>query len=245
MEAPLHDAHIHLDFFDDPKSFAREAELRNLSLFACSVLPQGFKRIASTLEESQNVFVGLGSHPWWAAEANLHDFDDLFDCTRWIGEVGLDFSPRRPHHDLQVKTFEHVARRCTESGNKVLSIHAVRAVAPVMQILEQTGCLHNNICIFHWFSGSTDDLWRAIRAGCYFSVNERQTQTRRAREQLKLIPVDRLLLETDLPPQSNPHMTIDEVVRSLVTAKSSLEHIRGQLSYEQLAKNWARIANEN
>lgn len=241
MHDPSHDAHIHLDFFDDPVSFARNAESNGMSLFACSVLPDGFKRIATTCKDHKNVHAGLGIHPWWVAEANLHDFDDCFDQTRWIGEVGLDFSPRRPHHDLQIQVFEHVAHRCSESGNKIMSIHSIRSANSVMQILNQTACLHNNTCIFHWFSGSTDDLWRAIRAGCYFSINERQAQTKRAREQLKLIPVERLLLETDLPPQNNPHVTIDDVVSSLETARTSLEGIRNQTLDDQLAKNWLEL----
>lgn len=241
MHDPSHDAHIHLDFFDDPESFARDAESRCMSLFACSVLPEGFKRIATTCKDLKNVHAGLGIHPWWVADAHLHDFDDCFDRTRWIGEVGLDFSPRRPHHDLQMQVFEHVARRCSESGNKIMSIHSIRSASSVMRVLDQTGCLHNNICIFHWFSGSTDDLWLAIRAGCYFSINERQVQTKRAREQLKLIPVDRLLLETDLPPQHNPQTTIDDVIDSLETARASLEGIRSQALEDQLTKNWLKL----
>ena len=36
----------------------------------------------------------------------------------------------------------------------------------VLDILDKTGCLEYCCCIFHWFTGSNEDLTRALRAGC-------------------------------------------------------------------------------
>ena len=244
MTSILHDAHMHLDFFRDPLAIAREAQKRGISLLACSVLPQGYLRMRAALgTEAPLVNLALGIHPWWAAEASLDEFDECFSRTRWIGEVGLDYSPKRPDHERQAHVFEHVLRRCASVGNKVLSIHSVRAAGPVVRMLEESGCLRDNVCIFHWFSGSTDDLWRAIRAGCWFSVNERQAATRRAKEQLKLIPKDRLLLETDLPPQDDPGTTVDDIVRSLATTRQSVERIWGQDIGDTIARNWSSLTS--
>ena len=237
----LADAHIHLDFLADPTAFAREAQARGLSLFANSVTPQGFERTLDATHGMSHVCAGLGQHPWWIGQADLKRFDSLLPHTRWIGEVGLDFSPKRPHHERQAEVFDHIVGQCAREGGKVLSIHSVRAADAVLDTLEKTGCTRACTCVFHWFSGSTDALWRAIRMGCWFSVNEMQANTRRAKEQLKLVPKERLLLETDLPPAEDATTTVTDVLASLERTRTLLETIRNEQLADQLQANWLRL----
>lgn len=227
MAMEAYDAHVHLDFMSNAREVAIDAAARGLRLFANTVTPDGFERTRSTVGDLPNVDVGLGQHPWWIDRWDARAFDALLPHTPWVGEVGLDFSPRRAHHDAQADAFRHIATRCAVQGNKTLSIHTVRAASAVLDILEQTGCAERCVCIFHWFSGSTEELWRAIRLGCWFSVNERQASTRRATEQLKLIPADRLLFETDLPAGEGVPCSVDEIVDSLERARTLTQRIRG------------------
>lgn len=221
--ATLVDAHVHMDFMSNMREVADDAASRGLCLFANTVTPQGYERTRAQLGDLPNVRVGLGLHPRWVAEGLCDEtdvalFDQLVSSTRWIGEVGLDFSARYVAdgaRELQVAAFRRVARAAAQAGDRVLSIHAVRSVGTVLDALEESGCLARCSCILHWFSGSTDDLWRAIRAGCWFSVNERQVRTRRAKEQLKLIPHDCLMLETDLPPAEGVVFSANEIEASL------------------------------
>ena len=117
--------------------------------------------------------------------------------------MGLDFSPR--HADtrkVQLDALTCIAHACARTGNKVLSVHAVRAVDQVLDELERAsvfGGLTGNACIIHWFSGTSDQLTRARRAGCYFSVNPRMLESKRGRAYAQAISADRLLLETDEP----------------------------------------------
>ena len=223
----LYDAHVHLDFMSNARDVALDAAARGLTLFANTVTPTGFVRTRELVGDLANVRVGLGQHPWWIESSDMPLFDELLPSTPWVGEVGLDFSPKRPLHDKQRETFFHIASLCAAAGGKTLSIHAVRAAGTVLDILEQTGCADNCTCIFHWFSGSTDDMWRAIRAGCWFSVNEMQARTRRAKEQLKLIPKERLLFETDLPPKEDIVFSADKIEASLIRAQALTDEIRG------------------
>ncbi|MBQ9058313.1 MAG: TatD family hydrolase [Atopobiaceae bacterium] len=159
--------------------------------------------------DGKQIRLGVGAHPWWIADGrcSLDDIErvcELMESTRFIGELGLDFSNKHTppeSHDSQIDAFRRICTRAGELGGKLLSIHAVRSAHKVLDILETSDAQNSCDCIFHWFSGSTDELWRAIRAGCYFSVNEMMLATKRSREYLKLIPHERLLLETDLPPQ--------------------------------------------
>lgn len=238
----LADAHLHLDFVEDPTRFVADTRRAGLDVFANTVTPAGFALLRQMMHADPHVHVGLGLHPWWVESAHLDEFDRLEPSTRWIGEVGLDFSPKRAAHELQLEVFRHIALRCARAGKKVLSIHAVRSVTAVLDVLEDTGCLDSCTCILHWFSGSTDELWRAIRAGCWFSVNRMQASTRRAKEQLKLIPAQRLLLETDLPEFDGQALSVEDAAASLHKAQTLLEAIRGELLDEQLLANWHALA---
>ena len=236
-----HDAHVHLDFMSNARDVATEALNHGMQLFANSVTPTGFAQTKEAVAGLNNVHVGLGQHPWWVEKAQPKLFDELLPTTRWVGEVGLDLSPKRSHHDLQRKVFFHIAQQCGSAGNKVLSIHSVRAAGEVLNILEETECIRSCKCIFHWFSGSTEDLWRAINVGCWFSVNEMQASTRRAKEQLKLIPANRLLLETDLPPREGYPFDAGRIEQSLLCAQKQLEAIRAEDLTDQLVKNWTEL----
>lgn len=223
----LYDAHVHLDFMANAREVAIEAAGLGIELFANTVTPEGYLLARELLGDLANVRVGLGLHPWWVDSADVDKFEGLCLETEWIGEVGLDFSPKRQGHEEQLATFTRVARACAAQGGKTLSIHSVRAAAAVLNVLEQTGCSESCRCIFHWFSGSTEDLWRAIRMGCWFSVNEMQARTRRAKEQLKLIPDDRLLFETDFPPHEGESFSAKLIRESLERTQSLVSAIRG------------------
>lgn len=220
------DAHVHLDFMSNARAVALEAQALGFRLFANTVTPRGFVETHELVGDLANARVGLGAHPWWVDEVDMSEFERLFPTTEWIGEVGVDLSPKRPSHDRQLQVFERIAGLSAEAGGKTLSIHSVRAADDVLAILDRTGCAKTCRCVFHWFSGSTDALWQAIRMGCWFSVNEMQANTRRAREQLKLIPEERLLFETDLPPREGEPFSAAELIASLERVRAMVGNIR-------------------
>ena len=227
----LLDAHVHLGFARDPRQVARDAQSRDLALFSVAVTPAEFERMRQELCGFTLVRQGLGLHPWWVddgrcTEQDLERFLGLLGETSWVGECGLDFSRRCHDHETQRAAFRRICEVVGRQGGKVLSLHAVRSVTCVLDILEATGCTDSCTCILHWFSGSTEELWRAIRLGCHFSVNEMQARTRRAREQLRLIPEDRLLFETDLPEGEGADISAEEIARSLMRARELAEGIR-------------------
>lgn len=86
-----------------------------------------------------------------------------------------------------------------DQADKLISIHAVQSTGTVLDLLEAHGTCERHRCIFHWFSGTSDELARARDLGCFFSVGPRMLASRRGREYARQIPLDRLLLETDMP----------------------------------------------
>jgi TatD DNase family protein len=246
----LFDMHCHLDFLEDPRSFAAAAAVRGMGFFAATVTPQGFLATRDALVQAPNVCLGVGLHPWWVHDGRCAQSDAelvarLVQDVRFVGEVGLDFGKRcASSRESQIAAFKRIAQACADEGGKVITVHAVRSADTALDVLEQTGCLLRNQVIFHWYSDSNEALWRAVRAGCFFSVNMRMLSTRRGREYARVLPADRLLLETDLPPENEPGFPLDTWEADLREALSALDAIRGAEMALQVAQTSRALLTE-
>lgn len=118
----------------------------------------------------------------------------------------------------------------------MLSIHSVKAAGVVIDELEKAGTFKNNICIFHWFTGTVTERRRAIEAGAWFSINPRMLKTKSGQETIKMIPADRLLLETDAP-FTRKFSTAIELTKELLAILKGLEEIRGENINKQVEAN--------
>ena len=170
-------------------------------------------------------------------------FERLAKDERFIGEVGLDFGrDRAATRDAQVAAFERVARACA-GGGKVLSIHAVKAAGEALDVLERAGALVGNACIFHWFSGTSDELQRAVRAGCFFSINPRMLASKRGRAYAQAVPAERLLLETDAPSQPGERYDAPAEAARLAAMLEALADLR-RTPRDDLAARIARTSRQ-
>lgn len=245
--APLWDAHCHLDWFGDPALVARQARGLGLSLLAVTVTPEGFAAARDVLGGERNVRLAAGLHPWWVREPDdARGLERLVGEVGHVGEVGLDASARHASTlHAQVAAFERVCVACARAAAadgraRVLSVHAVRSAGTVLDILERTGAAARCRCVLHWFSGSAEELWRAVRLGCSFSLGERALATRRGREWARVLPADRLLTETDLPPERGSALLAEDVAESLLRAARAIARARGadvSTVLETVAKN--------
>lgn len=242
-----YDLHCHLDFADDPCALAAELDECGISCLSVTVTPEGYERARAQLAACANVRVGLGLHPWWVSAGScgteqVERFEALLADAKFVGEVGLDFGVRHEAtRTAQVVAFERIAAGCATQGGKVLSIHAVRAAGVVLDILERHGTTEGNACIFHWFSGTSDELQRAIKLGCFFSVGERMLATKRGRAYAQAIPLERLLLETDLPPEAGSADPCALMNTSLDEALATLENLRGEGATQHIASTSAHL----
>ncbi|MBR0406052.1 MAG: TatD family hydrolase [Eggerthellaceae bacterium] len=141
-----------------------------------------------------------------------------------IGEVGLDFGWNHiSSRGEQLAMFDAIASWAAKRNGKLLSIHAVKASREAFGILEQSGALEACTCVFHWFTGPSDLLKQAVQAGCFFSCGPRMLATGKGREYVKAIPADRLLLETDAPPQQGMPYSYSEL-------RAELEHVAADVA---------------
>lgn len=244
----LFDMHCHLDFAPDARASAEAMAAEGLGAFATTVTPAGYERASELFVGCANVRTGLGLHPWWIAdgrcgEADVEAFERLAAGTRFIGEVGLDFGKRcEGSREAQLTAFTRIAAACADGG-RLLSLHAVKAAEAVLDVLEREGALAANACVFHWFSGSSDELTRVIRAGCFVSVNPRMLETKRGREYAKVIPEDHLLLETDMPPEGEPYDATAEAARleRMIVELATLRRAEPARLAERITETSARL----
>ena len=234
MEPRFFDTHCHLDLMLSPDATANESAALGLGLFDCGIDPCDFEAAKKRASRYPNIIAGVGLHPWWLADGRCGPAEVNLLCEvaaqgRYIGEVGLDFSTRFAGSEpLQIQALDRLCDTLVQHPltGRVISIHAVRSAGAVLDVLESHGLLIPNpdspVIIFHWFSGTSDELVRARDAGCYFSVNERMLTTKRGREYARQIPLGHLLLETDAPSDQQSNISAQQLVASL---KSTSRHI--------------------
>lgn len=224
----LLDTHSHWDFLpsDCREEAIRILDQANLRLVAQTVLPSDFLALIKEKEHTTNAdhnakswpILSLGFHPWLVdtPEKNRRElayFAEALSRTHFIGEVGLDFSEKRllqasvqEQQAVLRRIFQLVRERVAESDTSyVFSLHAVRALTPLLDLYEEEKLvLPNVVPIVHRFAGTSDELTRLIRLGGLLSVHPAMLRTKRGRAYVKQIPADRLLLETDLPEKPMP-----------------------------------------
>ena len=221
--------HCHLGFLSWGSNVALRLAEQNSLLFVNTVEPDDFVPTREQYAACPNVRVGIGMHPWWVDGTFAPDqFAERAATTRFIGEIGLDFGKRGANNrDEQVEAFGAIARICAAQGDKLLSIHAVKSAETTLDMLETAGVLETCTCIFHWYSGPSEQLKRLLDAGCYVSANRFMLQTRRGREYVKAIPTSRLLLETDEPPEDASTFSAEDHCAALREAAEAVASIKG------------------
>ncbi|WP_311477230.1 TatD family hydrolase [uncultured Gulosibacter sp.] len=250
----LLDTHYHYDFLP-PRArgpFLQQLADEGITVVAQTVTPSGFVRLEADEHQRKGMhassqsrpvpapLLSLGFHPWYLGDDTEHElelFADALVRTRFIGEIGLDFAPRRlaaVPAATQLTVLRRMLRAVQQASADrqfILSIHAVRAVTEVLDLLAE--CRVDTAAIvpvFHRFGGTSDQLTRLVRAGGYISVGTQMLDTKRGRAYATQVPNDRLLLETDLPTASDTaseHDPAHEVTASLRATVNELARLRG------------------
>lgn len=245
----LIDMHAHLMFYADASAAASCLADSRVAVLCATVTPAEYEAAQSCgLGAAPNVRLGVGLHPWWIADgrcgaAEVERTACLAETNRYVAEVGLDFAGARSEsRDAQISALDAILAAC-ENGGHLISLHAVQSADAVLDLLAKHGTCSNNDVVFHWFSGSGEDLFRAVQAGCSFSVNTRMLQTKRGRAYAQQIPLAQLLLETDAPSsaQQGADFTPQHHIAQLQETARIVEELRGAEALSIIAETSARL----
>ncbi len=150
------------------------------------------------------VYFAAGIHPHEAADFNADSLCAIRKmmshpkCVAW-GEIGLDYHYDFCPRSVQKEVFAAQMNAAYESAKPVI-LHIREAHGDIADILKT---LKNNMPegIIHCCSASTEQVRIYLDAGFYVSFSGSVTfrNASRLRETLRVVPEDRLLIETDSP----------------------------------------------
>lgn len=205
----LVDSHCHLDFADfEPERDAvvqRALDAGIKRMVTISTRVRKFDTIRALAEKYDAVYCSVGTHPNNAHEELDIMADDLVRLAEHpkvvaIGEAGLDYHYDYAPPEAQRQGFlVHIeAARRTQLP---LVIHARSADEDMAQILEEETAKGAFPFILHCFSSGMELAKRGIALGGYVSFSGILTFKNSAdiREVAKIVPRDRILVETDAP----------------------------------------------
>lgn len=201
------DSHAHLD--------GREYDVHAVldRALACGVRtvgnvflgPQAYRAGRAIFEWRPDVFFLLGVHPHEAVKMSEGDLEDMRTAfqedarLRAVGEIGLDyyydFSPRED----QQHWFRRQLALARELDQRVV-IHCRDAEDDCLAMLDAMG-FGGRPLLWHCFGLGPDWARLLVERGWHISVPGTVTYARAEdlREAVRIIPAERLLLETDAP----------------------------------------------
>jgi TatD DNase family protein len=203
----LVDSHCHLNF---PELAAQMPAIRQAmtdnqvghALCVCVTLPD-FPAVLALAEEFENFYASVGVHPDYEKieEPTLGKLIKLADHPKVIaiGETGLDYFRLTGDLEWQRERFRtHI--RAALSTQKPLIIHTRNASADTIRIMQEEKAVKVG-GVMHCFTESLEVAEAAIEMGFYISFSGIVTfkNATALKEVAKVIPLDKMLIETDSP----------------------------------------------
>lgn len=202
----LIDTHCHLDFpeFDPDRD---EVIKRACGQGVNSIINVGSSILSSqrSLELSlkyQNVYSVVGIHPHEADSFDDNAQDAILKLaedkkTLAIGEIGLDYFKNFSQKTNQLRLFLYQISLAKKLSLPVV-IHTRCAEEDTLRVLKEAMPIK---AVVHCFSSGFEFLEEALRLGFFISFTGNITYKKAdsLREMAKLVPLDRLMLETDAP----------------------------------------------
>ena len=210
----LYDTHFHLDLQQSKDIALAEINRNRIYTIAVTNLPPLYEKLSKEIN-TKYVRVALGFHPELIGQFQKYipDMWRLLPDAKYIGEVGIDSKVGKDTKNIQISFFEELIQRCSEIGNKIISIHSRASASDVISII---GNNFNGKIILHWYSGTKQNQEQAIQNGFYFSVNHAMLNSESGRKVITNIPDDKILIETDSPFVSLGSNSYTELIKKTI-----------------------------
>lgn len=202
------DVHAHYDdekFSEDLEEelkLVRDAGVRYIINAGSSI--ENSKKALKIAKEHKYIFSTIGVHPEFTDELErLSELENIYNIGKEkivaVGEIGLDYHYEGIDKNRQHKLF--VAQlKLAKKLNLPVQIHSRDAVEDMLEIMKQEDILPDKI-MFHCFELNEELTKIIIERGYSVSLGGNITYKRResAIEQIRKIPLNQIMLETDSP----------------------------------------------
>lgn len=209
------DSHCHIDgeqFEADREeviSRAYEAGVKTMLVVGTGDATEfdNFERVVKLAESNDNIYCSIGVHPHDAKTLGKAEEERLINLAKsskkvigW-GEIGLDYYYDHSPRDVQREVFIRQIRIAKELNLPII-IHSRDADDETVEIL-QNECSYPEFRggIMHCFGGTPSMAEKILQLKFMisFAGNVTFKKAENLRDSAKIVPLDRLLIETDCP----------------------------------------------
>ncbi|CAM3782840.1 TatD family hydrolase [Cytobacillus oceanisediminis] len=202
------DTHAHLNA-EQYNEDLKEVIDRALSEGVSNIVVVGFDRptIEKAMELTEKyefIYASVGWHPVDAIDMTEEDLQWIEELSQHpkvvaLGEMGLDYYWDKSPKDIQKEVFRKQIRLAKKVKLPIV-IHNRDATADIVEILKEEGAGEVG-GIMHCFSGSPETAKECVDMNFYISLGGPVTfkNAKKPKEVADVIPLEKLLIETDCP----------------------------------------------
>ena len=204
----LFDTHMHLNarqFKEDQAEVIERATDAGVTHMVVVGFDEETIPLAMELAEAyDHIYAAVGWHPVDAIDCEAKHLEWLESLTKHpkvvaLGEMGLDYHWDKSPKEVQEEVFRKQIRLAKKLEMPII-IHNREATKDVIRILQEENAAEVG-GIMHCYSGSLEEVQPCLDMNFYISLAGPVTfkNAKEVKEVAKIIPLDRLLIETDAP----------------------------------------------
>lgn len=205
---PIIETHFHLDYLEHRDKSEILAAAQNVGVekfISIGVSPDNLPKVLELTQTNPNVYAALGVHPHEAKHYNQQAQNFIeqhlgHEKVVALGEIGLDYYYNLSEKEQQISVFERQLELAAKADAPIV-VHTREADADTQRILEQYAPKLKRKGVIHSFTSSLELAQYALDLGFYIGINGIVTfnKAENVHEIAKLVPLERLVLETDSP----------------------------------------------
>ena len=203
------DSHCHLNYgslTDDMDGVLERAKQAGVgTMLAINARLKEFDEVLKIAEAHDHIWATVGSHPHDAEDELGIKPEELIEKAQHkkvvgIGETGLDYFYEHSPRNKQKENFIAHIEAARETGLPLI-VHARDADDDCAQIMEAEMKKGEYPAVIHCFTASEEFAKRSLDIGCYISLSGIVTfkSAKVLQEAIRIIPMDKMLIETDAP----------------------------------------------
>jgi len=204
----LFDTHMHLNARqyeeDQEEVIQRATEAGVTTMVVVGFDDETIPLAIELAEKYDHIYAAVGWHPVDAIDCKPEHLDWLESLTKHpkvvaLGEMGLDYHWDKSPKEVQQEVFRKQIRLAKKLQMPII-IHNREATADVIRILQEEDAAEIG-GIMHCYSGTLEEVQPCLDMNFYISLAGPVTfkNAKEVKEVAKIIPLDRLLIETDAP----------------------------------------------